>query len=110
MYAARCMPLDETVAVKIINLEQYGANIDEIRVCGSTAAAAWSGCEFEGASIRGRSLVDARAKLTCEPVMKSSASLVPSAICFEDNSRLNDLIGRSQCGSIGPLGDTDQIR
>lgn len=33
VYTALCVPFSETVAVKIINLEQYGANIDEIRVC-----------------------------------------------------------------------------
>eukprot|EP01134_Creolimax_fragrantissima_P000197 CFRG0197T1 len=31
VYTARCLPLNTTVAVKVINLELYGANIDEIR-------------------------------------------------------------------------------
>ncbi|KNC71466.1 hypothetical protein SARC_15995, partial [Sphaeroforma arctica JP610] len=31
VYTAMCIPLNTTVAVKVINLEMYGANIDEIR-------------------------------------------------------------------------------
>eukprot|EP00126_Sphaerothecum_destruens_P002669 Sdes_comp16099_c0_seq2m5314 len=31
VYAARCIPLNEKVAIKCIDLEKYGANIDELR-------------------------------------------------------------------------------